>query len=149
MCVACLKMCSCGAGSASIHFRDNILPDEVVSGLYCPVCSKTVKFDPDSMVYDNGWIIVYNMDVARSAGRGRISHHISPETLFFEGYCTWNGIYPGDHIDSVAERDEIVSLAKTDPKEYIKRLKTWANDRMMRLAGEGWRKARVAVNEKA
>ena len=149
MCVACVINCSCGAGSASFHFKDNILSEHVVAGLYCPSCSQKAVFDPEAMLSDNGWIIVYNIDLAKFAGQKSIGPHITPETLFDEGYCTWNGIYPGDHVDSVKEREKIISLAKTNPGEYIKRLKSWATERMKRLAGEGWRKAHEAIYEKA
>lgn len=148
MCVAHLLKCSCGARSASLHFRDNILSEQVVAGLYCPSCPQKPAVDQESMISDNGWIIVYNMDIAKFAGAQSIEHPIKPAVLFDEGYCTWNGIYPGDTIDSVAEREKIISLAKTDPREYVKRLTSWGADRMKRLAAEGWRKAREGAMEK-
>jgi hypothetical protein len=66
---------------------------------------------------------------------------LSPEFLFDEGYCTWRGVYPNDHIDSAREREELLKLAKTDKKRYFDELRTWGNRRMERLAREGWRKA--------
>ena len=71
---------------------------------------------------------------------------VVPGLLFDEGYCTWRGIYPNDHIDSARERDELVKLAKTDPKRYFEELRTWGNKRMDRLAREGWRKAHEAAS---
>ncbi|MDA8215960.1 MAG: hypothetical protein M0Z64_11905, partial [Nitrospiraceae bacterium] len=67
--------------------------------------------------------------------------NITPEFIFDEGYCTWRGMYPADHIDSTIERAEIVRLAKTDLKKYLEEIRDWANKRMERLAREGWRKA--------
>jgi hypothetical protein len=67
--------------------------------------------------------------------------NISPETLFDEGYATWRGVYPGDHIDSIKEKLEITKLAKTDPPRYFREIKAWAVNRMARLRDEGWRKA--------
>ncbi|HAR44645.1 MAG: hypothetical protein A2X56_01430 [Nitrospirae bacterium GWC2_57_13] len=148
MCVAHVQHCSCGARSVSLQFRDNILSEQVVAELYCPSCSQKPVIDQNTMLSDNGWIIVYNMDIAKFAGSKSIEHPITPAVLFDEGYCTWNGIYPGDTIDSVAERAKITSLAKTDPREYVKRLTSWGVDRMERLAGEGWRKAREGAVEK-
>jgi len=93
------------------------------------------------MLYDNGWIIEYDMDIAQFIGKNLPDTHITPEFLFDEGYCTWRGTYPTDHLDSVREREEIIKLAKTDPKRYFKEIKRWGIERMERLAAEGWRKA--------
>jgi hypothetical protein len=101
--------------------------------------------DPGSMVADNGWIISYDMEAARLLGRNGLQSRLTPDVLFDEGYCTWNGVYPGDHIDSIRERERITVLAKTDPREYLQRLKSWANERMTRLQNEGWRKAKNAA----
>jgi hypothetical protein len=97
------------------------------------------------MVTDNGWIIRYDMDVAKAVGNGRIATEITPARLFDDGYCTWNGMYPGDHLDSVRERERITAMAKTQPREYLQRLKTWAVERSERLKHEGWRKAQNAA----
>jgi hypothetical protein len=136
------KTCSCGRNSASFHFKDDVLPFEVISQLYCPSCSGSVGFNPGTMLPDNGWIIEYDMEIARFMGRTLPgSSALNPEYLFDEGYCTWRGVYPADHIDSARERQALADLAKTDPKKYFNELKSWANTRMERLAREGWRKA--------
>jgi hypothetical protein len=139
------RKCACGARSASFHFRDNIIPEHVVQGLYCPVCAANVPADPATMVTDNGWIIRYDMEVAKAVGSGRIAADMTPGRLFDEGYCTWNGMYPGDHLDSVREREAITAMAKTQPMEYLMRLKAWAVERSERLRHEGWRKAQNAA----
>ncbi len=110
---------------------------------FCPACSPAVGFNPGSMIADNGWIIEYDMDIARFAGRN-ISREeaLSPEFIFDEGYCTWRGLYPNDHIDSANERNQLAKLAKSDPRRYFDELRKWGNARMERLAREGWRKAR-------
>jgi hypothetical protein len=94
------------------------------------------------MLSDNGWIIQFDMEVARFAMQ-KISpaSEVTPEFLFDEGYCTWRGVTPTDHIDSVKERQELAKLAKTDRKRYFEEMKSWANTRMERLARAGWRKA--------
>ena len=144
MCMAHEMKCVCGARSASFHFKDNVMPEQVIQRLYCPACAASVPQDAATMVLDNGWIIQYDMEVARSAG-GRLAGEITPGFLFDEGYCTWNGMYPGDHIDSVRERESITVLAKTDPAGYLKKLKNWATERAGRLKDAGWRKAQNAA----
>ncbi len=134
--------CSCGRNHASFNFKDDVLPHEVITGLFCPECSGPIHPDTESMIADNGWIISYDMDVARfSMQKVAPSHQVTPEFIFDEGYCTWRGVTPTDLIDSVRERDALMQLAKTDPKRYFQEIRSWANSRMERLAAEGWRKA--------
>lgn len=142
MCTAYEKRCNCGGRTASFHFKDNIIPEQAIKGIYCPGCSSDIHVNHDSMVIDNGWIIEYDMDMVNFMAH-KISHHgsITPGFLFDEGYCTWNGIYPGDHIDSVKERESVVALAKSNPVLYLKKMKSWAEERIERLQEEGWRKA--------
>ncbi|MCL4476674.1 MAG: hypothetical protein M1508_10680 [Nitrospirae bacterium] len=135
--------CSCGNGLAGFNFRDEIMTGEVISRLYCPQCSRDIKFDQETMVADNGWVIEYDMDIARFQAQKIKADalNITPDFIFDESYCTWRGIYPTDHIDSVVERTEIMKLAKINPRKYLEELKEWANTRMERLSKEGWRKA--------
>jgi hypothetical protein len=94
------------------------------------------------MLADNGWIIAYDMDIARFLmQKVAPAHEITPEYIFDEGYCTWRGMTPTDTRDSVRERTELAQLAKTDPKQYFQEIKAWGNSRIERLAREGWRKA--------
>lgn len=144
MCMAHERKCECGARSASFHFKDNILPEQVVRELYCPACAAKATADPATTIEDNGWMIRYDMEIAVAASAGKIAD-VTPVAIFDEGYCTWNGMYPGDHIDSVRERGQITALAKTSPVEYLTRLKSWAVERTERLKQEGWRKARAAA----
>jgi hypothetical protein len=141
MCVDHSMVCRCGKGSASFNMRDEIMPVEVIENLYCPGCSTDVRFDPETMLGDNGWIIQYDMDVAAFASHKLPAVGVTPQYLFDEGYCTWRGVYPMDHIDSAREREELVSLAKIDRKKYLEEFRTWGVKRMERLAREGWRKA--------
>jgi len=142
MCVEHKITCTCGNNSASFHTKDSILPVEVVQRLFCPACSMNAAFDPETMLSDNGWTIEYDMDLARFMMQKIVrAGEISPGFLFDEGYCTWKGVYPNDHIDSVKEREELVKLAKTDRKKYFEEFRNWGIKRMERLAQEGWRKA--------
>ena len=141
MCIDHKMTCKCGIHSASFNFKDEVMPVEVIDNLYCPACSGDIKYNSETMLADNGWIIEYDMDVARFMG-GKLPHvPITPEFIFDEGYCTWRGVYPADHIDSVREREELVKLAKINPKKYLEEFKKWGSTRMERLADEGWRKA--------
>jgi hypothetical protein len=142
MCVDHSVNCSCGKNHASFNFKDDILPHEIITTLYCPACSPAVSYDPATMLSDNGWYIDFDMDVSRFMLQKIIpTHQVTPEFIFDEGYCTWRGVTPSDHIDSVRERNELTQLAKTDRKKYFEEIKSWANNRMERLAREGWRKA--------
>jgi hypothetical protein len=134
--------CSCGKGSASFNFRNDVLPFEVIIKLNCPACSQSAPFDPSTMIVDNGWMLEFDMEIAnfmlqKAAHGGRVT----PEFIFDEGYCTWRGVTPSDHIDSVRERNELLKLAQTDRKRYFEEFKNWGINRMERLAREGWRKA--------
>jgi hypothetical protein len=137
--------CKCGKAVASFNFKDEMFTPDVISGLYCPECSKDIRINPDTMIIDNGWIIEYDMSIARfQSVKLAIAHEsLTPEFIFDEGYCTWRGIYPTDHIDSLKEREDIIKLAKVDPKRYLREIKDWGNKRMKKLAEEGWRKASV------
>lgn len=144
MCMEYSMRCVCGKREASFTFAENAMPASVISRLYCPSCSGDRPFDPESMIADNGWLIEYDMDVARfSALRLQWfpSDRISPAMLFDEGYATWLGIYPGDHVENARERAELVKLAKADPRGYLEKMRAWAIERMDRLRREGWRKA--------
>jgi hypothetical protein len=141
MCIDHKIRCGCGSHTASFNLRDEIMPVDIVNRLYCPQCSSDVAYDSASMIRDNGWIIEYDMDVARFMAHKLSGATITPEYLFDQGYCTWRGVYPTDHIDSVKEREELVKLAKINPRKYLDEIKHWGMARMSRLAREGWRKA--------
>jgi hypothetical protein len=144
MCMDHSLHCHCGMKSASFQFKDSLLPPEVITDLRCPICSTGVPFDSRFMLQDNGWVIAYNMEIARFM-LNRIpapEGGITPEFIFDEGYGTWRSVTPTDGIDSLREREQILQYAKTDPKRYFSELRAWGTDRMARLAQEGWRKAR-------
>jgi hypothetical protein len=142
MCVDHSINCLCGKHHASFNFRDEVLPFEVITKLHCPACSQGVSPDPGTMLSDNGWLIGFDMDVARfMLQKVTPADEVTPEFIFDEGYCTWRGVTPTDHIDSVKERDALTQLAKTDRKRYFEEIRNWSNNRMERLAREGWRKA--------
>ncbi len=141
MCVEHRKICNCGKSSASLFFRDEILHEEVINALYCPSCSSDVPYDNRTMVRDNGWVIEYDMDVVNFMGQKLPAAEATPDFVFDEGYCTWNGVYPTDRADSAKEREELVQIAKINKKKYLEEFKNWGVKRMERLEMEGWRKA--------
>jgi hypothetical protein len=138
-------VCKCGKRDASFIFKDEILPRAVIKTLYCPDCSRKIAIDYVSMIKDNGWIIRYDMDIVRLYRHKLpliVTENLLPDTLFDNGFATWRGVYPGDHIDSKEERQALAKLAKKDPKKYFKDITTWSIKRMERLRKDGWRKAR-------
>ncbi len=141
MCVEYKVTCVCGNRSASLNFRDEVMPPEVVDRLYCPDCSEEVPYNPETMIRDNRWIIEYDMEIVHFMKQKLPGVEMTPDFLFDEGYCTWRGVYPDDHVDSLREREELVNLARTDRKKYLEEFKSWGVRRMERLAREGWRKA--------
>ena len=145
MCMEHKIVCKCGKSDASFIFKDEILPHAVIKTLYCPYCSQKIAIDYVSMIMDNGWIILYDMDIVRLY-RHKLPHIITenllPDTLFDNGFATWSGVYPGDHVDSEEERQALAKLAKKDPKKYFKDITTWSIKRLERLRKDGWRKAR-------
>jgi hypothetical protein len=142
MCVDHSINCLCGKNVASFNFRDDILPHEVITKLNCPECSRGVSQNPETTLTDNGWVIGFDMDVARFMLQKAVpADRVTPEFIFDEGYCTWRGVTPSDHVDSLKEREALAQLAKIDRKRYFEEIRSWSNNRMERLAREGWRKA--------
>lgn len=144
MCTNYSIVCKCGKHDVSFMFKNDLIPPEVVEAVYCPDCSGGVSPDSRSMLKDNNWLIKYDMEVAHLYDNklpDSDARDLSPEILFDKGYATWRGIYPGDHIDNVREREELVKMVKIDPKKYFQEIKSWAVNRMARLKEEGWRKA--------
>lgn len=147
MCMAIEKECNCGKESARLHHQNSILPFETVANLYCSSCSNDVKFNPNTMLRDNGWIIEYDMAVAAlyMEKMGLTGDDLTPERIFDEGYCAWQGFTPNDLHQANEEKRELAELAKTDMKRYIHIMKEWSINRHRKLRKEGWRKAREAV----
>jgi len=141
MCMEHKMTCVCGKRNASFNFRNEVMPAEVVDRLYCPDCSQEVRYNPETMIRDNDWIIEYDMEIAYFMKQKLPGAELTPDFLFDQGYCTWRGVYPNDHVDSLREREELVNLARTDRKKYLEEFKSWGVRRMQRLAREGWRKA--------
>jgi hypothetical protein len=147
MCMAIEKECKCGKESARLHHLNSILPYETILNVYCPSCSKEVEFKAETMLKDNGWIIEYDMSVAGlySKKMGLEGTHLTPERIFDEGFCSWQGFTPNDLHRANEEKRELSELAKTDMRRYIETMREWSIRRHERLRQEGWRKARETV----
>ena len=144
MCMEVRVKCECGAHEVGFNLRDNIMPPEVISGLYCPECSKKVTFDSSSMLRDRDWIIAYDMELALFMAVSKLGvnpERVTPEFIFDEGYATWKETYPGELAEIEAEKKEIVALLKEDPRRYFEELRAWAQRRVEHLKALGWRKA--------
>jgi hypothetical protein len=117
---------------------------EVIHRLFCPKCSPSQEFDAETMVTDNGWIIEYDMDLARMFAITKLSmdpSHVNPSFIFDEGYVTWREMYPGETVDITEERNKIIAMKDSDPQEYLTAINSWAVARIQRLKDDGWRKA--------
>lgn len=147
MCQEVNRNCSCGKENVSFHLRDNIMSQEVIDRLFCPSCSRTVALEKGRMVEDNGWVIEYDMELARMyaiAKLGMEAAQVQPGFVFDEGYVTWREMYPGETRDIADERKKIISMKEKNPQEYLTAINAWAIDRIARLKAEGWRKAKRA-----
>jgi hypothetical protein len=147
MCLEIRKTCQCGKHNAQFHMRDNILSQEVISELYCPECSGTTEINPDTMLGDNGWIIEYDMDLARFMAVSKLMMEpeaVRPGYLFDNGYACWQEMYPGEKQDVLDERAEIMEIQKTDQNRYLQEISSWNIARVERLKADGWRKALAA-----
>ncbi|MEK6202139.1 MAG: hypothetical protein N2A40_06945 [Desulfobulbaceae bacterium] len=147
MCQEVNRDCSCGKEKVSFHLRDNIMSQEVIDRLFCPSCSGTVALEKESMVADNGWVIEYDMDLARMYAIAKLGvepDQVQPGFVFDEGYVTWREMYPGETRDIADERARIISMKETRPQEYLTAITAWSVERISSLKAEGWRKAQRA-----
>ena len=147
MCLEIRKTCKCGSRTAQFHMRDNIMSQEVLTALYCPACSGEVELNPESMLMDNGWVIEYDMELARFLAVSKLMvdpDAVRPGFVFDGGYACWQEMYPGEQQDMLEERKEILALQKEDPTRYLKEISSWNIARIERLKADGWRKAQAA-----
>ena len=145
MCTHQKITCQCGLGVAYMFYRDDILPEETVIGIYCPACSHTVKWDPSAMIKDVGWIIHYDMEVARFYLKKkdivRSDDEVSPEFLFFEDYCSWYGLTPTDIEENTYLAKDLEDLKKQNLRQYFDTFKQRRINRVNELKAQGYLKA--------
>jgi hypothetical protein len=128
---------------SEIFFGKMVLDERSVAQVYCPKCSQGINRDPESRIWDNGWILELNMDVVRTQAHlmGTSPGEVNAGWVFDEGFATWVGITPDDFQTREVERSEIQKLAKTDLRAYIGAMRDWGLNREKRFVHEGWRKA--------
>ncbi len=144
MCLDIRKQCVCGQESVRLHLRDNVMIPEVVHRVFCPSCPGDVAFDEQRMIDDNGWVIEYDMDLARGLAAARLQLHpdeVTPAFIFDQGYACWLELYPGEQAEIAAERARIMELLKVDQKQYLEAIQRWNIERVARLKQAGWRRA--------
>lgn len=144
MCLDVRKKCECGAAEVQFHLRDNVMLPEVIARLFCPSCPGHSGFDKRTMLNDNGWVIEYDMTLARMLAVQQLlvdAEMVSPEYVFDLGYACWQEMYPGEREDIKAEKEKIVQLLKEDQKKYLEKIQRWNIERLNRLKEAGWRKA--------
>ena len=147
MCIEVRKTCKCGSKTAQFHLRDNVMSQEVLTELYCPDCSAEVELDPESMLMDNGWVIEYDMNLAKFLAVSKLMvdpDAVRPGFVFDGGYACWQEMYPGEQQDVLEERKEILALQQENPSRYLKEISHWNISRIERLKADGWRKAQAA-----
>jgi len=147
MCQSYRKECVCSKNTAEIFFGKMVLDEQSVEQVYCPECSQNVEKNSDNKVWDNGWVLVLDMDVVRThAPVMDISpQEVTADWVFDAGFVTWVGIIPDDYKQKAQERAEILKLAKTDLLVYYQAMKDWGLKREKRFTQEGWRKMRAPV----
>ncbi len=145
MCESFKTNCVCGQKTAEIFFGKMVLAESAVAKVFCPQCSQDINAIRNDRVWDNDWIIEFDIDVLRThaASMGIAPHEVNAEWVFDQGYATWVGITPDDTERRNQERAEIQKLAKTDMHAYYQAMKEWGLGREKKFMEEGWRKMRV------
>lgn len=147
MCIEVRKSCVCGSKNVQFHMRDNVLSSEVIQRIYCPSCRGKVSFDGETMVEDNGWVIEYDMLLAKTAASLKLrieAGEVRPDFLFDQGYACWLEMYPGEREEIREEKARITALLQEDQKRYLETIQAWNIERVDRLKAAGWRKAQSA-----
>ncbi len=144
MCIDVRKTCECGAASVQFHLRDNVMSPEVIRRVFCPSCPGNTTLSPEEMLPDNGWVIEYDMTLARLLAKEKLAlpaNAVTPALLFDEGYACWLEMYPGEREAIQEERESLLRLRKQDQATYLRAISSWNIERVNRLKASGWRKA--------
>jgi len=142
MCLSIRRTCVCGKTEAQFMHRDNILPEAILVNLYCPACRGQADWDGEAMTEDGGWILEYDMEGARFLlwDKG-MAREVTPDILFEEGYCSWNGLTPTDLAERTRLHASLAPLLQGDRLTYINALKKTMITYVNELKAAGWRKA--------
>jgi len=99
------------------------------------------------MLFDNDWIIEYDMDMARTFLEKKLQidpEDVSPEFIFDKSYACWQEMYPGEQKDIKEDRGKIIELLQQDRNVYLHAMQNWNIERIERLKSAGWRKVQQA-----
>lgn len=144
MCIDVRKTCECGANNVQFHLRDNLMQPETIARVFCPKCHGDTPFVDETMLQDNGWVIEYDMVLARFLASTKLAmaaNEITPEFIFDEGYACWLEMYPGEKEAIKVEKEKLLLLQKKDQREYLNAITSWNINRINQLKDAGWRKA--------
>ncbi|MFC1513238.1 hypothetical protein ACFL5J_02195 [Thermodesulfobacteriota bacterium] len=144
MCIDVRKTCECGANNVQFHLRDNLILPEAITTVFCPSCPGDTPFNDHNMLQDNGWVIEYDMTLAKFLASGKLAmaaDDITPAFLFDQGYACWLEMYPGEKEAIKAEKEQLLRLRETDPREYLQAITSWNIQRVNKVKAAGWRKA--------
>jgi len=147
MCIDVRKTCECGTHTVQFHLRDNIMAPQVISRLFCPSCPGNTAYDQETMLCDNGWIIEYDMELARTMLEKKLQidpEDVVPEFIFDRSYACWQEMYPGEQKDIKEDREKIIELLQQDRNVYLHAMQNWNIERIERLKSAGWRKVQQA-----
>ncbi len=145
MCMNLRRQCRCGRNGAYLLLGDNLLPPEVLVNLYCPECRELAAWDTTAMLEDCGWILEYDLALARAClAKLNLSVVVTPALIFDRGYLTWQGLAPGDHEVNTRLHQRLAPLIEENLKLYLETLKKEWLKHVAALKAAGWRKARTA-----
>jgi len=143
MCIDVRKTCECGANSVQFHLRDNVILPEAITRVFCPSCPGETPYNDDTMLLDNGWVIEYDMVLAKFLVGGKLAltpDQITPALLFDEGYACWLEMYPGEKEAIRAEKEQLLRIKEKDQRQYLTAITAWNIDRINKIKDAGWRK---------
>jgi hypothetical protein len=137
------RFCSCGRNSAHLSCRDNLLPAEILTNLFCPAC-RPGRIEADTMLQDCGWVLEYDVERAQAflTLRG-IKGRATPGFIFDEGYLSWQGLAPGDQEVNARLHQRLAPLIDQDMALYLKTLRSEWVAHVAQLKAAGWRKAQA------
>jgi hypothetical protein len=139
------RVCRCGRNSAYFLLRDNLLPPETLVNLYCPECRSQAQGDPAAMLEDCGWVLEFDLAMARTFLEKRgVCQSATPEFIFDNGFLTWQGFSPTDHEVNTRLHQRLAPLIAENLNLYLETLKSEWLAHVAALKAAGWRKARTA-----
>ena len=144
MCTDVRKTCECGASTVRFHLKDNIMLPAAVTRVFCPSCPGETPFDAQKMLQDNGWVIEYDMVLAKFLAEGKLSvaaDDVTPAFHFDHGYACWLEMYPGEQEAIKAEKEQLLRLREEDQRAYLTAITSWNINRINNVKAAGWRKA--------